>query len=140
MLSRSVFAPVVTATLAASGATLPASLLAQPPASSPSPPVVAWEYGTFAHHYGAAKRWVGPDGTMIEHAKLPDFLAALGASPAEIPEKFAAEERWNSAVLNLLGRQGWEAVGCQLMNRSRNDYFVCVLKRAVVVVKPAETR
>lgn len=126
--------------LTASGAASPSSLAAQPAASAPTSPLVAWEYGTFAHHYGAAKRWVGPDGKMIEHSKLPDFLTALGAAEAEIPEKYAAEERWNSAVLNLLGRQGWEAVGCQLMDRAGNYYYVCVLKRAVVVTKHADIR
>lgn len=142
MRSRFVLAAVVTAILAATGAAFPSSLAAQLPASPPATPSpgVTWEYGTFAHHYGAAKRWVGPDGKMIEHSKLPDFLAALGAAPAEIPEKYAAEERWNSAVLNLLGRQGWDAVGCQLMDRAGNYYYVCLLKRPVVVTKVAETR
>jgi hypothetical protein len=146
MRSRFLLAAVVAAVLAVAGAASPSSLAAQLPASPPASPLatpspgVTWEYGTFAHQYGAAKRWVGPDGKMIEHSKLPDFLTALGAAPAEIPEKYAAEERWNSAVLNLLGRQGWDAVGCQLMDRAGNYYYVCLLKRAVVVTKPADIR
>ncbi len=105
---------------------------------------VTWEYGTYAHHYGAAKRWVGPDGKMIEHSKLPEFLTALGtalgAAPVEVPEKYAAEERWNSAVLNLLGGQGWEAVECQLMDRSGSYYYSCLFKRPRHLTQPAGSR
>jgi hypothetical protein len=102
-----------------------------PPSSAPAA-AATWEYGIYTHYLGAAKRWAGPDGRVVEHGNLNGFLEALGARPDEIPEKYASEERYNATVLNLLARDRWEVVNCQFVVRSRSDLYTCYLKRPVV--------
>jgi hypothetical protein len=110
------------------------SVASSPLAPTSSAPATAatWEYGIYTHYLGAAKRWAGPDGRVVEHGNLNEFLEALGARPDEIPEKYASEERYNATVLNLLARDRWEVVNCQFVVRSRSDLYTCYLKRPVV--------
>jgi hypothetical protein len=112
------------------GATSVPSSQRTPPPAAPAT-AATWEYGIYTHYLGAAKRWAGPDGRIVEHGNLNAFLEALGARPDEMPEKYASEERYNAAVLNLLARDRWELVNCQFVVRSRSDLYTCYLKRPV---------
>lgn len=114
--------------LALGFAVLATPALAQRAETSP-PAGTQWEYGVYRHYAGQAKRWVAGNGEVIESGKLPDFILRIGGSQSDVRRGGASEEEWNASVLNVLGRQGWELVGCQAYERSGTPTYLCYFKR-----------
>jgi hypothetical protein len=110
---------------------IPQAATAQQKDSSSSP-TPRWEHGIFAHRVDRESYWVAAGGRVIAFSdKVAELIAALGGGPADMPGRRAPNEAWTAAVLNVLGRQGWELVTCQLMWDGGSPTYTCYLKRPV---------
>jgi hypothetical protein len=68
---------------------------------------------------------------IAESNNFEQFITRIGGSGADVPGRNATEEQWNAAVLNVLARQGWKLLGCQLHTRISDDYmYSCYLERS----------
>jgi hypothetical protein len=119
---------VIVAALLAASSTAAAQSRATP-APAHATATAPWEYSVYSTWIGSGMRWVAPTGEVTGKGRPGEFLEALGAAPGEIPHKHASEEAWDAAALNILGRQGWELVGCNMIERTRTYHRTCYLKR-----------
>lgn len=97
-----------------------------------SEPAVQWEYAVYEKEFGPAQVLVvGDQRTRTAERDFRKFIPAIGGTPADVPEVTASTAEIDAAVLNVLGRQGWELVQCLRTEVADRDLrVVCYFKRA----------
>ncbi len=114
---------------------LAAQALPPSPADAAPAPRTTWQYGVLViDRGGGAHRFAGPAGQLVEARRPLDFLRRLAADSTVRLREGSTDAELQAASLSVLGRDGWELVGCQFIRRElTSDDTVCHLKRPAPV-------